>query len=315
MEISKNTPQKSKIIDPFHGGRNLDAIYAMDDLTGIETAILIFLGGQLNFKNILHSKVTISLNQISESIKFKKTAIKVAIKSLVDKGYLYLENNFDLRGFKTENTYSITDYLFNCYVEKNTMRHVVDSRFPTIDGRETASNLPLFNDPDSEAERSEEEKNEKTKNARVGRSPSPRQKDTRVINFDDSLVSGEKKLSLGGEVKLSLGGETIPNKTPFENEFQAVKSPKIDKPIVTPAHNKMVLLFTPRPELKSFVHRNTILALTDELIGKHGKMAVKAINRLYTDLMKEDLCGSFPWSIKRTMSFFNEALEKLKEDK
>jgi hypothetical protein len=275
METTKNSPQKSKIFDPFHGGRNLSAVYAMDNLTGIETAIMIFIGGRLDFRDFAHSKVTASTAEISQEIKFSRNAVKNGLRGLSEKSFLFIENNFDERGFKIENTYSITDYFFQCYKEKM-LCHVVDGLEKAIDGLEKASNLPLFNDPEFEAERSEEEKKEPIKNARDGHSPSLCQEDARGL--DNSFVSDKEEKT---------------------------------KPRVTAAHNKMVILFTPRPELKSYVHRNTILALTDELIGKHGKMAVKAINRLYDDLIAEDLCGKFEWSVKRTLSFFNEALEKI----
>lgn len=270
----------------------MEAIYTLNDLTGIETSLLIYLGSKLNFKDFHHSKVTASVTQISKAIKFKSSAIKSAIKSLTDKSYLIVENNFDANGFKIENTYSISDYLFQCYVESKVCQ-VVDSRLPTkcqvVDSRLPTSKIP-YSMPSSE-----NQKNDNSENARVGRSPSLCQKDARVLdkNLDDSFVP------------------EIPNQIPFENGLPISGEPKASKPMVTLSHNKMVLMFTPRPELKSFVHRNTILAFTDDLIIKYGELAHNAINKLYDNLVAEELCGAARWSIKRTTDVFNLALKEV----
>ena len=290
---------KSKIIDPFHGGRCLEAIYTIKDLTGVETSLLIYLGSQLNFKDFHHSKVTVSVNQISTAIKFKSSAIKSAIKSLSNKSYLMIENNFDEFGFKIENTYSISDYLFQCYVESKACQ-VVDSRETTmcqvVDSRETTSYLP--SSIPEEIQSSKKKKNNKDQKSCVGRSPSLRQKDTHIINnLDDSFVPEENS-----------------NKIPIEKQSNPLQPLQTVKPIVTPQHNKMVSIFTPNPELRSYVKRNDILSITDHFISKHGDVALKAIDWLFDYVMERDLCGTAKWSIKHTKQAFNDALQHVLDE-
>jgi hypothetical protein len=324
METSKNTPKKSKIIDPFHGGRNLEAIYAMDDIAGIETAVMIFLGSQLNFKDFLHSKVTISVNQISQSIKFKKTAIKEAIKNLIDKNYLYVENNFDARGFKIENTYSLTDYLFICYVEKK-QRQVVDSRQTAIDGRETASNLPLIRNsdfvPDFEEEKEKENNDIYIKTVRSGgvaeplspqqtdieeRTDSPTAKTAHGIKgFDSDLDDGFKERK-----------PIVNSKDQFKSKVQKTKEehPEYILPIVTQSHRKMIAIFRitdPDLKRKSFVLDNDIHAFTDQILSKYGRLGHNVIDLLYSDMVELKKCGKIAWDINKAFQRLDIAYKKL----
>ena len=289
------------------GGRSLNAIHLNKNLNQIEKHLMLVLAGLLDFRGLDEEcsfgdvKLTIAVKYIVERMSMSRKHVMLYVDKLVQKGYVIKNHNFspdDKR--QLESTYMLTDQIFvefavSLGLDLDAMSSCGEC--PTVTGGVSHDhhNLPnsLFNDPPSE-----KKKNEKTKNARIGRSPSLRQKDARVLdkNLDDSFVP------------------EIEDKTPLEEGLQGVQSPKTAKPIVTPAHNKMVLLFTPRPELKSYVHRNTILALTDDLIAKHGKMAVRAINRLYDDLLCEGSLGNFKWSVKMALSFFNVAMENVKNE-
>jgi DNA-binding MarR family transcriptional regulator len=306
---SKNDPSSiiKKLKRLTSGGRSLNAIHLNKNLNQIETHLMLVLAGLLDFRGLDEecsfgdAKLTIAMQQIANRMKMTIKGCRPHLSKLCEKGYVTKTHNFSADDKRQlESTFMLTDQIFVEYAEElgldlDAMSSCGGGTIFPGGGNNIPYNLhnSLFNDPPSE-----KKKNKKPKKPCVGRSPSLRQKDTHNFdkNLDDSFVP------------------EIEDKTPLEEGLQGVQSPKTAKPIVTPAHNKMVLLFTPRPELKSYVHRNTILALTDDLIAKHGKMAVKAINRLYDDLIAEDLCGKFEWSVKRTLSFFNEAMEKLKSE-
>jgi hypothetical protein len=289
------------------GGRSLNAIHLNKKLNQIEKHLMLVLAGLLDFRGLDEecsfgdAVLTIPIDQLALRMSIKRDCFIKRTNKLVEKGYVIKKQNFSLDDKRQlESTYMLTDQIFVEYADElglnlDTMSSCGGYSKNTGGVFNKYHNLhnSLFNDPPSE-----KKKNKKPKKPCVGRSPSVGQKDTHNFdkNLDDSFVP------------------EIEDKTPLEEGLQGVQSPKTAKPIVTPAHNKMVLLFTPRPELKSYVHRNTILALTDDLIAKHGKMAVKAINRLYDDLLCEGSLGNFKWSVKMALSFFNVAMENVKNE-
>ncbi|RPH41137.1 MAG: hypothetical protein EHM87_20480 [Burkholderiales bacterium] len=301
------TYHKSKIIDPFAGGRCLNAVYHRDDLTGIQTAIMIYFGGRLDFRDFLHSKITVSVSQICKAIKFKETAVRRAIKELIEMGYIYVENNFDERGFKIENTYSISDYFFKCYVD-SLLSHVVDSRETMYDSRETMSNIPVFNDPLSEAQRSEEKENkinqlslksrgseaegeplsqhridaqeERNLISPMANEPPPIEIDDMDFDFDSVQNQFSKRI---GKAKTN----DLPNK-----EFK----------IVTDLHKKMIAIFRPTDPIlkkKCFVKDNDIHFFTDQILIKYGHISQNVIDILFTDMVEAGKCGQIAWDVNK----------------
>lgn len=295
------TYHKSKIIDPFAGGRCLNAVYHRDDLTGIQTAIMIYFGGRLDFRDFLHSKITVSVSQICKAIKFKETAVKRAIKELIEMGYIYVENNFDERGFKIENTYSISDYFFKCYVD-SLLSHVVDSRETTYDSRETTSNIPVFNDPLSEAQRSEEKEN---KINQISKNSRDREAEGEPRSLHQNDIK-QRLLEQRTDSPMANSAHDDVNEIDFFDTEKKTKLPKVTK-----WHRRMVMIFKPDIELKSFVRDNDILFLTDEIFEKYGDLAKEMIDDVYAWAKDNGKLGKIKWKANRVWEAMDIAKNKI----
>jgi hypothetical protein len=324
---------KSKIIDPFHGGRCLEAIYTLKNLTGIETSLLIYLGSKLNFKDFHHSKVTASVSHISNAIKFKSSAIKSAIKSLSNKSYLIIENNFDHNGSKIENTYSISDYLFQCYVELKAC-HVDDSRETTMVSRETTmhsrettsyipSSLPDSNPEIQILETNNFNDNEKICVVSGGEAYVPPK-----LTHSDTKQRLEYQTLSHENLNSSVQGDFDIEEIEFEKPMKTVNeqfNSRIVKaaqevlnnktPRVTPSHRKMVAVFRPKASLKSFVQDNDIHFMTDQVLEKYGDYGHVIIEYLYQNQIKYKKLGELAWNPNEVWRLIDTSKKLLDEEK
>jgi DNA-binding MarR family transcriptional regulator len=288
------------------GGRSLNAIHLNKKLNQIEKHLMLVLAGLLDFRGLDEecsfgdAVLTIPIAQIAIRMSMSKRNVTTYINNLSTKGYVTKNQNYspdDKR--QLESTYMLTDQIFVEFaqelgLELEAMSSCGGCTTFTPPMHDVPYNIPysLFNDPPSE-----KKKNNKDQKSCVGRSPSLCQKDTHIINnLDDSFAP-----------------EEIPNKIPPETKLQTPQQPKIVKLRVTPQHNHMVKMFTPMPRLKSFVHRNTILSFTDDLINDYGDFALKVIDQLYADFVNEELCGTFKWIQNDTLKFFHQAYDKVIE--
>lgn len=323
MEISKNTPEKfikSKIINPFHGGIALGAIYAMDDLNSSETAVLIYIGSQTDFRHDGHSAPSRSKKQISESVKISRATVTRVLISLVEKSYLYLENNFDENGYKIENTYYLTDYLFTKYVEMMCVKYGRAHHEPTEGSPRACYNTSVAIASDDSlilAERSEEKNNEikpidfKSCGSQAeGAGLSLHQND---ITEDKIPNSPMANMAHDENIEDEIDDIFPSVQNQFEAKIAHAKKeyPEYRELKVTSSHRKMVLIFKPKASLKSFVRDNDILFLTDQIIEKYGKESHAIIDSLFTYATENGKCGELAWNVNTVWALINAIKKRL----
>lgn len=325
---SNNSPLRSKIFDPFHGGRALGAIYGLDDINVYETAILLFLGSKNDFKDETQILARVSRKEICKATKLTMPTFCRSVKSLIDKNYLYVSNNYDDNGLQVENTYYLTDYLFIKYAASrgvNLREYHTDT--PGVSHREIY-NTSVAIAPDGaslEAEqigiKEKEINNIDLKYCASEAEGEPLSLCQSCRNYEQIEDSGLASPISAHDNENDLDDifpEPIKAKDQFATKIKKTtdEHPEYITPRVTPSHRKMVQIFRitdPQVKKKSFVKDNDIYFMTDQILEKHGKDGHAIIDQLYKDMIEEGLCGKLPWNLKSVWIMIDVAFTKMIE--
>jgi hypothetical protein len=109
------TPEKqtrSRIFDPFAGGRFLMSIARNQNITADETLVLLIIGSLQDFSDILHSKRYVPIDKLSYLSKRSRRTIQYVLKSLEEKKYLIIQDCYKETGKQLSNEYSLSDLIF-----------------------------------------------------------------------------------------------------------------------------------------------------------------------------------------------------------
>jgi hypothetical protein len=314
---SNNSPLRSKIFDPFHGGRALGAIYGLDDINVYETAILLFIGNKHVFHEEDRILARVSRKEICKATKISLPTFCRSVKSLIDKNYLYISNNYDNNGLQVENTYYITDYLFIKYAASRGVNlREYQAETPGVSHREiynTSVAIPSFDVDSLEAERSEEKENKNNnielKYCGSGAEGEPLSLCQSCRNFEkieDSGYPSDRSAHKLEEVDLGNFEDIQKKKISAKDQFEAkISQVAIDHPEyiplkVTSSHRKMIAIFRitdPKVKKKSWVKDNDIHFFTDQVFDKYGDIAHNIIDVLYKDMKDTGKCGQIAWDI------------------
>jgi DNA-binding MarR family transcriptional regulator len=289
--------------NPTSGGIALNAVFAMLDLGALETLVMIFFGSRTDFRNQKAIAPTVSKREISKNTRIGISTLKRILKSLVEKGYLYVVNNFDEDGFQLESTYHLTDYLFMKYAE---LSHVMfeGARREPPGGSERASVITSVAIPSEVdfpfSEEKENKINQISKNSRdreaEGEPRSLHQNDIHPAQFEQRTDSPMANTA----------------HTDLDVDFSdTVSIKKSSTPKVTKWHRKMVLIFKPGPQTKSYVRDNDILFMTDEIFEKYGDNARWMIDDLYSWAKDNDKFGKLKWNPNAIWEVMEMAKNKL----
>jgi DNA-binding MarR family transcriptional regulator len=289
------------------GGRSLNAIHLNKNLNQIEKHLMLVLAGLLDFRGLDEEcsfgdvVLTIPVNQIAIRMSITRRYVISYINKLSAKGYVTKKQNFSTDDKRQiESTYMLTDQIFVEYaaelgLDLDAMSSCGECSQITggvSDGHHYLPNS-AFNDP---------EKNPPTKPGVPDFVVPPT---TDQVGISQDVIHEENKLELI---------EAIEDIKP-EPKKRKPKAPKYKRPPVTQSHQKMVRIFTPKPELKSFVHRNDILFAVDELIQEYGEISHDVIDYLYRFLKSKNRCGEYRWIDGQMNKFFITALEEMKGTK
>jgi len=278
--LSDNCTSK-KINYPFNcysGGRHLNAISHSKNLNMLEKHFMLTIGSLIDFRDFENSAYYISAKKLSELMSCTERTILKLVKSLNDKKYIIVENRVDKNKRQMSNLYALSPLIFEEYAtlwyERSSGGRVNDVHTVT----------PLEELPQ------EENTILGVPNIVCASAPTPNQE------VDQSIV----------DIKLE-------SKIKPEAKKKKPKTPKYSRPPVTQSHQKMARIFTPRPELKSFVHRSDIFFAVDELIEEFGDISHKVIEHLYQWSKKSDMCGNIKWDPKELREYFLGSLEEIKD--
>jgi DNA-binding MarR family transcriptional regulator len=267
--------------NPYAGGRLLKAISANKNLKAYEKLVMLTLGGELDYKDFEHSQRYISVAQFSELTSLSRDTVFRVISKLCQNGYIIRENRFDENNRQQSNLYSLTPKIFTEWVCANSTEGSCQPRGGVANSH---SNLPQKELP--------------KKNTILGVpnivcacAPTPNQ------NIGDPI----------DEVK-------VEKKIKPEAKKRKAKASKYTRPPVTQSHQKMARIFTPKPELKSFVHRNDILFAVDELIEEFGEVCHNVIEYFYQWAKNNDKCGNIRWSHEVLRDCFLTAKRKMESE-
>lgn len=328
--FSDKPTKKSNIINPFHGGIALGAIYAMNDLSSSETAVLIFIGSQTDFRHDGHSSPSISKKEISAATKISRSTVTRVLISLVSKNYLYIENNFDQDGYKIENTYYLADYLFLKYAEMMYANFGRAHHEPT-EGSPRACILTSVADSSSDSFFDFDHKEKKINNneclkscGSVGEAEALSTHQTGMVqaelrtNSPKANMAQERVEFFDSELDDSFEEKTpiVNSKDQFKSKIQKTKDdhPEYTLPIVTYSHRKMIGIFRitdPEIKKKSFVLDNDIHSFTDQILIKYGPIGHNVIDLLFTDMVELGKCGKITWDLNKAFQRLDIAYKKL----
>jgi DNA-binding MarR family transcriptional regulator len=265
--------------DLYSGGRHLNAVDFNTTLNMNQKHLLLVLGNQLDFRDVVKSKRYISVKSLSEKMSCSQRTVHTITSELKAMGYIEIEHRFEDNKQKS-NYYSITDKVFREYYDKIGSANCAGGGMHGLQTEIPKKELPHENSilvPNIEGEK-------------VAQSaPTPKECIFSVI-----------------------GEEGVESKIKPEGKKKKAKAPKHNRPPVTQSHQKMVRIFTPKPELKSFVHRNDILFAVDELIEEYGEVSHKVIDYMYQYMKKNNKCGEYPWIVGRINDLFSRAFDDLK---
>jgi hypothetical protein len=324
MEISKNTPKKfirSKIFNPFHGGIALGAVYGLDDVNVYETAILIFIGSRHDFHEDTQILARVSRKEICKETKMSMPTFCRSIKSLIDKNYLYIENNYDDNGLQVENTYYISDYLFYKYAElKGVNLREYHRDTPGVSHREIYNTSVATGsiDPCLFSERSDIEEKNKNKNNELNSCGSQAEGEGLSLQQNDIEIPDSPKANTAHESKDELNDLFFDDVKVSSQFSKKISQAKIDNPElkalrVTESHRKMVMMFRPDPKIKSFVRDNDIYFMTDEIIGRYGQQSHAIITQLFTFFNDNGKCGQMAWNVNAVWELIEAAKKTLEK--
>jgi hypothetical protein len=328
VKISNNTPQKfirSKIFNPFHGGRALGAVYGLDNVNVYETAILIFIGSKHDFHDDTQILARVSRKEICRETKISMPTFCRSIKSLIEKNYLYIENNYDDNGLQVENTYYISDFLFYKYAElKGVNLREYHTETPGVSHREIYNTSVAISpiDPCFPPERSDIEEKNKNKNNELNLRGS--QAEGEGLSLQQNGIEMREEIpdsptaNTARESKDELN-ELFVDDVKVSSQFsRKISQAKIDNPElkalrVTESHRKMVMMFRPDPKIKSFVRDNDIYFMTDEIIGRYGQQSHAIITQLFTFFSDNGKCGQMAWNVNAVWELIEAAKKTLEK--
>jgi len=111
--------------DKYRGGRHLEAIGLIKDLTGVEKAVLHEIASRIDFRDFSSSRY-MSLAEIADGTSFAKSSCMRAVNALVSKGYIRRQNQAgSIKNLP--NSYWILDHVFD-EIES------LDNKQPELDG-------------------------------------------------------------------------------------------------------------------------------------------------------------------------------------
>jgi DNA-binding MarR family transcriptional regulator len=103
--------------DLYSGGRHLNAVDFNTVLNMNQKHLLLVLGNQLDFRDVVKSKRYISVKSLAEKISCSQRTIHTITSQLNEMGYIEIEHRFENNKQKS-NYYSITDKVFKEYYDK-----------------------------------------------------------------------------------------------------------------------------------------------------------------------------------------------------
>lgn len=326
IEANQKIPIVSKIFNPFHGGTAFGAIYAMDDLDAYETSVLIFIGSKLVVNGDHHSWLKISKREIIRATKIGRSKVTQVIQTLHDKSYIYIESNFDEFNSQQENTYYLSDYLFEKYCEiieqKKSSGQCVTTPavLRTPPGHGTAcynTSVAISSEDDFEFAERSEKKEIKIDKIELTGGGSPEAESNGLSLHQNSIeVIGANNLATPNmapppDELESIGFESVGEQ--FNNRIKKARNElKSDYKIVTDYHRKMLAIFRPTdPQLlkKCWVRDNDILFFTDQVFEKYGQECCAIIDKLFTYALDNGKCGKLAWDVNTAWSLINAAKE------
>lgn len=112
--VSKQSTSKTQFPkDPYSGGRHLNAIVFSDKLKTLEKHLMLTIGSQLDFRDVLHSKRFMSVKQLAKMMSCSIRTIHNLTASLKANGYILIESRFDdVDERQKSNFYSLTAKIF-----------------------------------------------------------------------------------------------------------------------------------------------------------------------------------------------------------
>lgn len=270
-----------KINYPFNcysGGRHLNAISHSKNLNMLEKHFMLTIGSLMDFKDFENSAYYISVKKLAELMSCGERTILKLVRSLNDKKYLVVENRFDENKRQMSNRYALSPLIFEEYATLWSASRA-GGRVHDVQTVTPLEELP--------------------------------QKENTILGVPNIVCACAPTPNQNNEAAIDEAREEVKIKP--EAKKKKPKAPKYSRPPVTQSHQKMARIFTPRPELKSFVHRSDIFFAVDELIDEFGEISHKVIDHLYQWSKNYDKCGNIKWDVQTLRGYFLNALEDLKD--